>query len=417
MYICLQTRILYLFRIYFVSSITLFLDNGLLGFILSAQILLIIYILFYIGIPFWSINSQFAVFNLFSQIIPYFLVDYYYIEHAYIMFITQIITIILLKNKYAFNFGNTLHFRIKDMDLYILLFLVTIFFTIFVFPVVFYFNVTILVFLIIVAKKSNYSFLKYIIMLVLFYYLYTQGIVGSERRFFVLFSVLIYMHLIINFNMSGFSNIQFIIMLPFAVLLLMSLGIYRVFKGDYIHHFFDIINNMEAFLKHIDVGMYILVYDKLFNSNLQDIISEYYITGFSYERIFYMIIPRSIWITKPDNLSTVLANATSEHGSTSLALGIPAELFLNFGQIFFVLFTYILLYIFVYLDFVAPFRNFYWRFIYIVSLALFLSIYRGASETTIGLISFSSSLLFATLMCISFGLLTLREIKKILSAK
>ena len=131
------------------------------------QLALICYILFYSRLPFYSITSQFTIYTLFSQIVPYFLVDYYFFWHFLIIIITQIITLLVLNNK-KFIGGYSRNLNLKNSDIY--LFLLLILFPLLVSSILtFYSYLVMLIFMVMISKPSRSSFLNFLLLCLIFY--------------------------------------------------------------------------------------------------------------------------------------------------------------------------------------------------------------------------------------------------------
>ena len=364
------------------------------------QIALIFYILFYARLPFYTITSQFTIYTLFTQIIPYFLVDYYFFWHFLIIFITQIITLLVLNNK-KFIGGYSRNLNLKNSDIY--LFLLLILFPLLVSSILtFYPYLVMLIFMVMISKPSRSSFLNFFLLFLIFYQAFVEGFIGGERRFFVILMFLAYLHLVINYKFNFISNMLFILTLPMLILILLFQGVYRSQSGNYFDHFLNILENPRIFMEHIDIGMYLQVFDGVFTSDLRFAVTEHFISGISYERILYMVIPRSYWADKPVNITSIISSELGfgTNNGASLVMGLPIEIYINFG-LFFPIIVYFLINFFVKMDLYATQQNIYIRFLYLILLTSFLSIYRGGGETIIGTLMLGVILLFAIIMCVS----------------
>jgi hypothetical protein len=155
-------------------------------------------------------------------------------------------------------------------------------------------------------------------------------------------------------------------------------------------------------MEHIDIGMYLQVFDGVFTSDLRFAVTEHFISGISYERILYMVIPRSYWADKPLNITSILSSELGfgTNNGASLVMGLPIEIYINFG-LFFPIIVYFLINFFVKMDLYAMQQNIYIRFLYLILLISFLSLYRGGGETIIGTLMLGVILLFAIIMCVS----------------
>jgi hypothetical protein len=378
------------------------------------QIALIFYILFNARFPFYSLTSQFSIYTLFSQIIPYFLVDYYFFWHFLIIIITQVITLLVLNNK-KFIGDYSRNLNLKNSDIY--LFLLLILFPLLVSSILtFYSYIVLLIFMVMISKPSRSSYLNFFLLCLIFYQAFTEGFIGGERRLFVILMFLAYLHLVINYKFNLISNMFFIITLPMLIFTLLFQGVYRSRSEHYFDHLLIISKNPKAIMEHIDIGMYLQVFDEVFNGDFRFAVTEHFISGISYERILYMMIPRSYWSDKPLNITSIISSELGfgTRNGSSLVMGLPTEIYINFGLLFPII-VYFFINFFVKMDIYAMQQNIYIRFLYLILLTCFLSIYRGGGETIIGTIMYGVILVFAIIMCVSLvvNLLTYKKPFKI----
>lgn len=364
------------------------------------QLALICYILFYSRLPFYSITSQFTIYTLFSQIVPYFLVDYYFFWHFLIIIITQIITLLVLNNK-KFIGGYSRNLNLKNSDIY--LFLLLILFPLLVSSILtFYSYLVMLIFMVMISKPSRSSFLNFLLLCLIFYQAVVEGFIGGERRFFIILMFLAYLHLVINYKFNFVSNLLFILALPVLIFILLFQGVYRSRSANHFDHLINIIKSPRVLMEHIDIGMYLQVFEGVFANDLRLAIAEHFISGISYERILYMMIPRSYWADKPLNITSIISNELGfgSNNGASLVMGLPTEIYINFG-FFFPIVVYFFINFFVKLDLYAMQQNISIRFLYLILLTSFLSIYRGGGETIIGTIIFGVVILFVIIIFVS----------------
>ena len=74
-----------------------FLTKNFFTPLLVNQIILIAFVLFFFRLNIWSLTSQFHIFNLFYQILPYLLNIEIYFTHVLIIYIIQITSILSLE--------------------------------------------------------------------------------------------------------------------------------------------------------------------------------------------------------------------------------------------------------------------------------------------------------------------------------
>jgi hypothetical protein len=77
-----------------------FLTKNFFTPLLVNQIILIAFVLFFFRLNIWSLTSQFHIFNLFYQILPYLLNIEIYFTHVLIIYIIQITSILSLEKIY-----------------------------------------------------------------------------------------------------------------------------------------------------------------------------------------------------------------------------------------------------------------------------------------------------------------------------
>ena len=176
----------------------------------------------------------------------------------------------------------------------------------------------------------NNSYLNIIFFLILSYFTFVSGFLGGDRRFFIFYIIIIFIFFSHVYKIK-IGNIIFILLVPFFLVLFYFQGLFRVFGWE---EGFDRLSRLSFtslynILENIDIGVFSRIYEALFENDLFIYIRESYLTGLSFERVFYLMIPRQIWPEKPHNLSYIAGEYAYPGNSAPISL--PMEFYVNFG--------------------------------------------------------------------------------------
>ena len=363
----------------------------LLTISLIFQLFIIYKLLLIKKIQFWRITSQFALMILFFNIIPYLILeDDIYLHHFILIFLSQIFFSYYFIYKYQiiWEFEKLRSNKIvKNEKIFIFaIFIICIFLQLDYLILISRFSheivLSLLIFLTIyLTGKRNSLIIISILGSIIIYQLYLNGIISGDRRFVVVFGLLLYFYSKFFFNFD-INNKVFIFIIPFIFIIFFLIGLYRI--GSLNLNFVTIIINLDLLnlLRNIDIGMYSKVYENFFNdpSILSNIKSQY-LTGISYEKIFYFFIDRNYWPEKP----VLIANYLSKFiggGATTLAPGLILDIYINFYYFsplaLFLLIKYIL-----FLETKLVTGKDFYSYFYFLNCCIFIIFARGSFEISI----------------------------------
>ena len=382
-----------------VSFLFGYLSDYLFWSILINQIILIYFILFFYSYNIWSLTSQFHLFNLFYQIFPGFISLEFYFLHSVIIFIIQITSVIgiqrtPLNNPVIVNLStkkaSTYEFRVSILFAIIIL----SYLSSFKYGLYVQFAACSFLTYLIVTNKKNF-YIDIIFFSILFFLIYKIGFLGGDRRFLIFFMVSLFIFIIHRYKLK-LPNIFYLSLIPIGMILFFFQGVYRVFGlSEGIEKLSRLqYTTLTSFFENIDIGVFNRIFTALFDRELYVYIQDHYLTGMSFERVFYLWIPRELWPEKPFNLATIAGDYA--YPGNSAPISFPMEIYVNFGIWLCPIFFLIIAKLFSYLD-----RQYYlsksvYVAYYFFLVSFFIVIYRGGIETD--LVIFSMFFIFIYLI-------------------
>lgn len=394
----------FIFCLLYFSFLFGYLFDFLFWSILFNQIILLYFILFFYSYNIWSITSQFHLFNLFYQIFPGFISPEFYLLHGVIIFIIQITSAISIQRT-PLHSPIIIASPIKKISSYEIR--IAVLFTIIILSYLSGFkyglyvqfaSCSLLTYLIVTNKKNFY--VDAIFLIILFFLIYKIGFLGGDRRFLIFFIVSLGLFIIHRYKLK-FPNIFYLSLIPIGMTLFFFQGLYRVFGLTEGISRFSLLKytTLTSFFENIDIGVFNRIFHALFNEGLYSHIQDHYITGMSFERVFYLWLPRELWADKPFNLSTVAGDFAYPGNSAPISL--PMEIYVNFGIWLCPIFFLVIAKLFSYLDRRYYFSNSYYIAYYFFLVSFFIVIYRGSIETDLVIFS-----MFFIAICLIYEFIT-----------
>ncbi len=398
-----KNKIVIIYLLYF-SFLFGYLFDFLFWSILFNQIILIYFILFFYSYNIWSITSQFHLFNLFYQIFPGFISPEFYLLHGIIIFIIQITSVIGVQ-RIPLQSPIIIASSIKKISSYEIK--IAVLFAIIILSYLSGFkyglhvqiaSCSLLTYLIVTNKKNFYF--DAVFLIIFFFLIYKIGFLGGDRRFLIFFIVSLGLFIIHRYKLR-FPNIFYLSLIPIGMIFFFFQGLYRVFGFSEGISRLSLLQytSLTAFFESIDIGVFNRIFHALFSGELYSVIKDYYVTGLSFERVFYLWLPRELWADKPFNLSTVAGDHAYPGNSAPISL--PMEIYVNFGIWFCPLFFLVIAKLFSYLDRRYYFSKSYYIAYYFFLVSFFIVIYRGSIETDLVIFS-----MFFIVICLIYEFIT-----------
>jgi hypothetical protein len=361
-----------------------FLTKNFFTPLLVNQIILIAFVLFFFRLNIWSLTSQFHIFNLFYQILPYLLNIEIYFTHVLIIYIIQITSILSLE-KIDIKTPQFIISKLKKYDkielkFFILLFLLILNYILnFKFALQIDFAILVLMTYLVVTRKKN-SYINLLLILIFIFYTFKSGFLGGDRRFLIFYLLLFFIFFIHNYKIK-IGNAALIFTFPLTILLFYFQGLFRVFGFDEgVERFMRLnLTTLYNFLENIDIGVFSRIYESMFVNDLYIHIKNSYITGLSFERMFYLFVPRNVWPEKPQNLAYIAGEYAYKGNSAPISL--PLEIYVNFTIWLAPIAFFILTKLLFYCDKTYNNASSYFIAYYFFFVSFFIVIYRGSFET------------------------------------
>ena len=170
--------------VFTIFVITGFLTKNFFTPLLVNQIILIAFVLFFFRLNIWSLTSQFHIFNLFYQILPYLLNIEIYFTHVLIIYIIQITSILSLE-KIDIKTPQFIISKLKKNDkielkFFILLFLLILNYILnFKYALQIDFAILVLMTYLVVTRKKN-SYINLLLILIFIFYTFKSGFFLGE---------------------------------------------------------------------------------------------------------------------------------------------------------------------------------------------------------------------------------------------